>query len=128
MELARVAYIFDNSQTAELMLQAIDGRLNILKQPLPDWIETGLILPSSQRSLARQAIQTFADEQNLELELASLLKTSYVGKVVTIDRHYGLQLVEGKAIVHDLSIVKLPQPSSSVIEVSYDNGVAAVRA
>ena len=126
VELARVAYIFDNSQTAELMLQAIDGTLNILKQPLPNWIETGLILPHSQRSLARQAIQTFADEQNLEIELASLLKASYVGEVVTIDRYYGLQLVGGKAIVHDLSIVKLPQPSS-VIEVSYDNGVAAVR-
>jgi predicted ABC-type ATPase len=127
VELARVAYIFDNSQTAKLMLQEIDGTLNILKQPLPNWIETGLILPSSQRSLARQAIQTFADEQNLELELASLLKASYVGEVVTIDRYYGVQLVNGKAIVHDLSIVKLPQPSSLVIEVSYDNGVAAVR-
>jgi predicted ABC-type ATPase len=127
VELAHVAYIFDNSQTAELMLRAIDGSLNILKQPIPTWIETGLILPCAQRSLARQAIQTFAAEQNLELELSSLLKASYVGEVLTIDRYYGLQLIDGRAIVHDLSIVKLPQPSSLVIEVSYDNGVAIVR-
>ena len=127
VELAQVAYIFDNSQTAELMLQVIDGSLHILKQPLPTWIETGLILPCAQRSLARQAIQTFAAERNLELELASLLKANYVGEMVMLDRYYGLQLIDGRAIVHDLSIVKLPQPSSLVIEVSYDNGVAIVR-
>jgi hypothetical protein len=33
----------------------------------------------------------------------------------------------GYANVHDLSVVKLPQPSASVIEVRYDRGVATIR-
>jgi hypothetical protein len=128
VELAKIAYVFDNTQTAELILQEIDGSLNILKQPIPNWIETGLILPRSQRSLAQQAIQAFARKQNLQLEFASLIEARYIGEVAILDRYYGLQLVEGKSIAHDLSIVKLPQPSSSVIEVSYNNGVATIRA
>ena len=60
VELANVVYIFDNTQTAELILQAIDGALNMLKPTVPNWVETGLILPYSQRSVARQAIEMFA--------------------------------------------------------------------
>jgi hypothetical protein len=115
VELANVAYIFDNTQTAELILQAIDE------------VETGLILPCSQRSVARQAIEMFVSDRKLELEFASLLEVSYVGEVVMLDGCYGVQLVGGKAIVHDLSVIKLPQPSASVIEVSYDRGVATIR-
>jgi predicted ABC-type ATPase len=127
VELANVAYIFDNTQMAELILQAIDGGLNMLKPTVPNWVETGLILPCSQRSVARQAIEMFISDRKLELEFASLLEGSYVGEVVMLDGCYGVQLVEGRAIVHDLSVVKLPQPSASVIEVSYDRGVATIR-
>jgi hypothetical protein len=44
-----------------------------------------------------------------------------------LDGCYGVQLVDSRAIVHVLSVVKLPQPSASVIEVSYDRGVATIR-
>jgi predicted ABC-type ATPase len=127
VELANVAYIFDNTQTAELILQAIDGSLNMLEPTVPNWVETGLILPCSQRFVARQAIETFVHERKLELEFASLLEASYVGQILMLDGCYGVQLVGGRAIVHDLSVVKLPQPSASVIEVSYDRGVATIR-
>jgi predicted ABC-type ATPase len=126
LELANTAYIFDNTQTAELILQVVDG-LQDIRQPVPRWIETGLILPCSERLSARQALKSFADDLNLELEFASLVKASYVGKIVMLDRYYGLQLVDGKSIVHDLSTIKLPQPSASIIEVSYENGVATIR-
>jgi predicted ABC-type ATPase len=134
LELANTAYIFDNTQTAELILQVVDG-LQDIRQPVPRWIETGLILPCSERLSARQALKSFADDslserlrqRNLELEFASLVKASYVGKIVMLDRYYGLQLVDGKSIVHDLSTIKLPQPSASIIEVSYENGVATIR-
>lgn len=86
-----------------------------------------MILPCSQRSVARQAIEMFASDRKLELEFASLLEASYVGQILMLDGCYGVQLVGGRAIVHDLSVVKLPQPSASVIEVSYDRGVASVR-
>jgi hypothetical protein len=69
----------------------------------------------------------FVSDRKLELEFASLLEGSYVGEVVMLDGCYGVQLVGDKAIVHDLSVVKLPQPSASVIEVSYDRGVATIR-
>jgi hypothetical protein len=127
VELANVAYIFDNTQTAELILQAIDGALNMLKPTVPNWVERGLISPYAQRSVARQAIEMFVSDRKLELEFASLLEASYVGEVVMLDGCYGVQLVGGRAIVHDLSVVKLPQPSASVIEVSYDRGVATIR-
>ena len=86
----------------------------------------GLILPCAERVLARQAIKLFARDRNLELEFASLVKASYVGEIVMLDRYYGLQLVDGKSIVHDLTIVKLPQVSASIIEISYDNGVTTI--
>ena len=127
VELANVAYIFDNTQTAELILQAIDGALNTIEPTVPNWVETGLILPCSQRSVARQAIEMFVSDRKLDLEFASLLEASYVGEVVMLDGYYGVQLVGSRAIVHDLSVVKLPQPSASVIEVTYDCGVAAIR-
>jgi predicted ABC-type ATPase len=126
VELANTAYIFDNTQTAELILQMVDG-LQDIRQPVPRWIETGLILPCAERVSARQALKSFADDLNLELEFASLVKASYVGKIVMLDRYYGLQLVDGKSIVHDLSTIKLPQPSASIIEISYENGVATIR-
>jgi hypothetical protein len=44
---ANVAYIFDNTQTAQLILQAIDGALNTIEPTVPNWVETGLILPCS---------------------------------------------------------------------------------
>jgi hypothetical protein len=125
--MANVAYIFDNTQTAELILQAIDGALSMLKPTVPNWVETGLILPCSQRSVARQAIEMFVSDRKLELEFASLLEASYVGQILILDGCYGVQLVGSRAIVHDLSVVKLPQPSASVIEVSYDRGVATIR-
>jgi predicted ABC-type ATPase len=127
VELANVAYIFDNTQTAELILQAIDGSLNTIEPTVPNWVERGLISPYAQRSVARQAIEMFVSDRKLELEFASLLEGSYVGEVVMLDGNYGVQLVGGRAIVHDLSVVKLPQPSASVIEVSYARGVAAIR-
>jgi predicted ABC-type ATPase len=68
VELANVAYIFDNTQTAELILQAIDGSLNMLKPTVPNWVETGLISPYAQRSLARQEIEMFVSDRKLELE------------------------------------------------------------
>jgi hypothetical protein len=89
-------------------------------------VETGLILPCSQRSVARQAIEMFVSDRKLELEFASLLEGSYVGQILILDGCYGVQLVGGRAIVHDLSVVKLPQPSASVIEVRYDCGVATI--
>ncbi len=73
----------------------------------------------------RQSPKPFKIEVYFQLTTSTL--ANYVGKMVMLDRYYGLQLIDGRAIVHDLSIIKLPQPSSSVIEVSYDNGVAAVR-
>jgi predicted ABC-type ATPase len=126
VELANTVYIFDNTQTAELILQVVDG-LQDIRQSIPSWIEMGLILPCAERVLARQAIKSFADDGNLELEFASLVKASYVGEIVMLDRYYGLQLVDGKPIVHDLSTIKLPQPSASIIEISYENGVATIR-
>jgi hypothetical protein len=126
VELAKTTYIFDNTQTAELILQVVDGLQNI-RQVIPMWIETGLILPCSERLLARQAIESFARTRNLELEFASLVKASYVGEIMMLDRYYGLQLVNGKSVAHDLSIIKLPQPSTSIIEITYDNGTASIR-
>lgn len=125
VELANTVYIFDNSQTAELILQVVDG-LQDIRQPIPNWVEMGLILPCAERVLARQAIKLFARDRNLELEFASLVKASYVGEIVMLDCYYGLQLVDGKLIVHDLTIVKLPQVSASIIEISYDNGVTTI--
>jgi hypothetical protein len=104
----------------------VDG-LQDIRQPIPDWIETGLILPCAERLLARQTIKSFALDRNLELEFASLVKASYVGEIVMLERYYGLQLVNGKLLAHDLSIIKLPQPSASIIEISYENGVATIR-
>ena len=126
VELASTAYIFDNTQTAELILQVVDG-LHDIRQAIPRWIETGLILPCAERVLARQALKSFARDRNLELEFASLVKASYLGEIVMISRYYGLQLVDGKSIVHDLSTIKLPQSSASIIEISYENGVATIR-
>ncbi len=94
---------------------------------VPNWVEMGLILSYWQRSVARQAIEMFVSDRKLKLEFASLLEASYVGEVVMLDGCYGVQLADGRAIVHDLSVVKLPQPSASVIEVSYDRGVATIR-
>jgi hypothetical protein len=98
VELANVAYIFDNTQTAELILQAIDGALNMIEPMVPNWVETGLILPDSQRSVARQAIEMFVSDRKLELEFASLLEGSYVGQILMLDGCYGMQLVGGRAI------------------------------
>jgi predicted ABC-type ATPase len=126
VELANTVYIFDNSQTAELILQVVDG-LQDIRQPIPNWVEMGLILPCAERVLARQAIKLFARDRNLELEFASLVKASYVGEILMLDRYYGLQLVNGKAIVHDLTTVQLPKASASIIEISYDNGVTTIR-
>jgi hypothetical protein len=125
--MVNVAYIFDRTQTAELILQAIDGALNLLKPTVPNWVETGLILPCSQRSVARQAIEMFVSDRKLELEFASLMEGSYIREILMLNGYYGVQLVAGRAIFHDLSVVKLPQPSASVIEVSYDRGVATIR-
>jgi predicted ABC-type ATPase len=126
VELANTVYIFDNTQTAELILQVVDGLQNI-RQAIPKWIETGLILPCAERLLARQAIESFARARNLKLEFASLVKASYVGEMMMLNRYYGLQLVNGKSVAHDLSIIKLPQPSASIIEITYDNGTASIR-
>jgi hypothetical protein len=109
-----------------LILQVVDGSQNIIKQPIPNWIVTSLILLRSQRSLAQQAIQAFACKQNIQLEFASLIAARYLGNIVMLDRYYGLQLVENKLIAHDISIVKLPDPSLSVIEISYNNGPVTV--
>jgi hypothetical protein len=109
-----------------LILQVVDGLQNI-RQAIPKWIETGLILPCAERLLARQAIESFARARNLKLEFASLVKASYVGEMMMLNRYYGLQLVNGKSVAHDLSIIKLPQPSASIIEITYDNGTASIR-
>jgi hypothetical protein len=109
-----------------LILQVVDG-LQDIRQPIPRWIEMGLILPCAERVLARQAIKQFARDRNLELEFASLVKASYVGEIVMLDRYYGLQLLDGKTIVHDLSTIKLPQSSASIIEISYENRVGTIR-
>jgi predicted ABC-type ATPase len=135
VELANTAYIFDNTQTAELILQVGNGLQNI-RQAIPKWVETGLILPCAERLLARQAIESFARARNLKLEFASLVKANYVGEIMMQDsltsrrlyqQYYGLQLVNGKSIAHDLSTIELPQPSASIIEISYDNGIATIR-
>ena len=96
--MVNVAYIFDRTQTAELILQAIDGALNTIEPMVPNWVETGLILSYWQRSVARQAIEMFVSDRKLELEFASLLEASYVGEVLILDGCYGVQLVGGRAI------------------------------
>ncbi len=43
VELADVSYIFDNSQTAELILQVIGGSISIVKEPIPNWVQVSLL-------------------------------------------------------------------------------------
>jgi predicted ABC-type ATPase len=43
VSIADVSYIFDNSQMAELIVQVVNGVINVVKDPIPVWIQTSLL-------------------------------------------------------------------------------------